>query len=417
MSTLLLTLPTAHAGPTADYSYTLTSDGQTALQHASSPAALLPAATGPGAEVVAVVPVQLLSWQQVQLPPGLPLQVGGPSPRLRAALEGLLEDRLLDDPSHLHFALQPSPQAGTALWVAVCPKAWLAGHLQALEAAGRPVSRVVPAFAPAALGAETTPQLFALGTPETALLVLAPAGVDQGVLALPLGPSALALANAQGLPLADLVVYAEPAVAAQAEQLLGRPVALTTPSTLAMQAARSEWDLAQFDLASSGRSRALRRAGSTAQRLLHGPAWRAARWGAGALVAAHLLGVNLWAWQEEKALAAKQAAVRTTLTQTFPHIQVVVDAPVQMQREVAQLRQANGSTSARDLEAMLAAAGTALPPGQQPSTLVYTPGELRLGGLNLSPDLLESLQSRLQASGYQTRSEDGNLLLRTGATP
>src|SRR3989344_5303385 len=127
-----------------------------------------------------------------------------------------------------------------------------------------------------------------------------------------------------------------------------------------------------------GRTRALRKAGSLASALLNAPQWRAARWGAALLVVAHLVGLNAWAWQERKALAAKQAAVRSTLTQTFPKVQVVVDAPVQMERELAQLRQAAGAVSARDLEPLLAAAGATLPSGRQPTGIEYAPGELRL---------------------------------------
>ena len=46
---------------------------------------------------MAVVPARALSWQRVQLPPGLALGAGQQTPRLRSVLEGLLEDRLLDD--------------------------------------------------------------------------------------------------------------------------------------------------------------------------------------------------------------------------------------------------------------------------------------------------------------------------------
>ena len=93
---------------------------------------------------------------------------------------------------------------------------------------------------------------------------------------------------------------------------------------------------------STGRTRALRKAGSAASAFLYAPQWRAARWGVGLLAAAHLVGLNAWAWQERDALAAKQAGVRNALTQTFPKVQVVVDAPVQMERELAVLRQAAG---------------------------------------------------------------------------
>ena len=137
MSSLILTLPLTPPGITTTYSYALTSDGHTAAAHAHAAAGLLPEPSRPGGEVVAVVPLAALSWQRVQLPPGIPL---GPTsrPRLRSILEGLLEDRLLDDPAQLHFALQPGARAGSPVWVAVCDRSWLRDHLQALEAAGRP---------------------------------------------------------------------------------------------------------------------------------------------------------------------------------------------------------------------------------------------------------------------------------------
>ena len=423
MSTLILLLPPARPGAATEYSYTLTADGHTALQHATAAAALLPEPSRPGGEVVAVVPARALSWQRVQLPAGLPLGAGQQTPRLRAVLEGLLEDRVLDDAAQLHFALQPGAQAGAPLWVAVCDRAWLREHLQALEAAGRRVARVVPEFAPGPT-ASGRPELCALGTPEDACVVLTGQGADLGVAVLPLSHMALALARA-GAPVAadadddTLTVRAEPSVAALAERTLGGRVDLHTASQRALDAARGDWDLAQFDLASTGRTRALRKLGSLTSALLYAPQWRAARWGAALLVVAHLVGLNAWAWQERKALAAKQAAVRSALTTTFPKVLVVVDAPVQMERELAQLRQTAGAVSARDMEPLLAAAGAALPPGRQPTGIEYTPGELRLRGVALQPDEEPALSARLQAAGYRARLDDGSLLLRPaeGATP
>lgn len=423
MSTLILFLPPARPGAATEYSYTLTADGHTALQHATAAAALLPEPSRPGGEVVAVVPARALSWQRVQLPAGLPLGAGQQTPRLRAVLEGLLEDRVLDDAAQLHFALQPGAQAGAPLWVAVCDRAWLREHLQALEAAGRRVARVVPEFAPGPT-ASGRPELCALGTPEDACVVLTGQGADLGVAVLPLSHMALALARA-GAPVAadadddTLTVRAEPSVAALAERTLGGRVDLHTASQRALDAARGDWDLAQFDLASTGRTRALRKLGSLASALLYAPQWRAARWGAALLVVAHLVGLNAWAWQERKALAAKQTAVRSALTTTFPKVLVVVDAPVQMERELAQLRQTAGAVSARDMEPLLAAAGAALPPGRQPTGIEYTPGELRLRGVALQPDEEPALSARLQAAGYRARLDDGSLLLRPaeGATP
>jgi len=424
MSTLILFLPLAPRGPATEYSYTLTADGHTALAQASATATLLPEPSRPGGEVVAVVPAQALSWQRVQLPLGVPLGTGPQTARLRSVLEGLLEDQLLDEPAQLHFALQPGARAGEPVWVAVCDRHWLREALQALEAAGRRVTRVVPEFAPGPT-ASGPPELFALGTPEEAHLVLCGHGPDQGVAVLPLTPMALTLART-GLPAAEagedqaLMVRAEPAVAALAERTLGQHgqrIALHTTSQRALDAARGDWDLAQFDLSSTSSTRALRKVGSALSAALYAPQWRAARWGAGVLVVAHLVGLNAWAWQERQALTPKQASVRNTLTQTFPKVQVVVDAPVQMERELAQLRQAAGSVSARDLEPMLAAAGAALPDGRLPSSIEYTPGELRLRGVTLAPDEESVVSGRLQAAGYRARMDDGSLLLRTEVSP
>ena len=226
---------------------------------------LLPAA-GRGVEVVAVVPARALSWQRVQLPQGVPLGAGQQTPRLRSVLEGLLEDQLLDDPAQLHFALEPGARAGEPVWVAVCDRAWLREHLQALEAAGRRVARVVPEFAPGPT-ASGQPELCALGTPEEAYVVLTGHGAEQGVAVLPLTPMALTLART-GLPAADagddqaLMVRAEPAVAALAERTLGQQgqrIALHTTSQRALDAARGDWDLAQFDLSSTSSTRAPQR--------------------------------------------------------------------------------------------------------------------------------------------------------------
>lgn len=422
MSTLILSLPPARPGPATEYSYTLTADGHSALRHATAPAALLPEPTRPGGEVVAVVPARALSWQRVQIPAGVPLGAGQHTPRLRSVLEGLLEDRLLDDATQLHFALEPAPQSGAPVWVAVCDRTWLHEHLQALEAAGRRVARVVPEFAPGPT-ASGAPELCALGTPEDAFVVLTGQGPEWGVAVLPLTPMALSLARAGGAAAGAthnddaLTVRAEPAVAALTERTLGQRATLYTTPQRALDAARGNWDLAQFDLASTSGTRALRKAGNALSTWLSAPQWRAARWGACLLVVAHLVGINAWAWQERQALAAKQASVRAALTQTFPKVQVVVDAPVQMERELAQLRQAAGSVSARDLEPLLAAAGAALPDGRLPASIEYTPGELRLRGVTLAPDEEGVMLDRLRAAGYRARMDDGSLLVRTEGNP
>ncbi|XAH22700.1 type II secretion system protein GspL [Xylophilus sp. GW821-FHT01B05] len=403
MSTLIVSLP-AHAGA-AELPYVLTGDGHTALRHGSAAPALLPS-PGRAGEVVAVVPVRALSWQRVELPRGV--RANGPAPRVRAVLEGLLEERLLDDPQSLHFALAPGAHAGTPAWVAVCDRAWLHGALQALEAAGRPASRIVPEFAPEA----TQPVLHALGTPEDPLLVALGRSADDAMLALPLSAASLALTTPP--PEADaapLPILAEPAVAALAEQLAGRPVQLHTSTARWLAAARSPWDLAQFDLASSGRRRVTKRAGALLGELLRAPQWRAARWGTGLLVAAQLVGLNAWAWKERSALDTRQASLNAVLTQTFPSVRVVVDAPIQMERELALLRQATGTASG-GFEALLAAIGTALPADHSPRGLEFAGDELRLRGLDLAAAESAAFTDRLRSLGIATRSDGEVLVLK-----
>ena len=57
-------------------------------------------------------------------------------------------------------------------------------------------------------------------------------------------------------------------------------------------------------------TRALRKVGSALSAALYAPQ-RAARWGAGVLVAVHLVGLNAWAWQERRKLTVNRIACAT----------------------------------------------------------------------------------------------------------
>ncbi|WP_295852779.1 GspL/Epsl periplasmic domain-containing protein, partial [uncultured Xylophilus sp.] len=145
--------------------------------------------------------------------------------------------------------------------------------------------------------------------------------------------------------------------------------------------------------------------------------WRAARWGAGLLVGAQLVGLNAWAWKEKTALDRQEAAVRGLLTATFPTVRVVVDAPVQMERELAQLRQSTGAAGSGDLETLLAAAAAVLPPGRAATALDYSAGEARLRGLNLSADEAAQAATALQPQGIAARIDGDALALRPAGAP
>lgn len=402
MSSLIFLLPNTPVSSATEFAYLLTPDGRTVGDHAIAPAALLPRPSGAGGEVVAIVPASALSWHQVELPKG----VSAASPRLRAVLEGLLEDRLLDEPDSLHFAVQPQARAGGPVWVAVCNRQWLRDAVHALEAVERPISRIVPEFTP-----EEPASLHAIGDPDNATLVVT--GSD-GVLALPLAAPALAMLPS--LPQGARLV-AEPAVAALAEQLLQHPVELQQAPQRWLRAAQSGWDLAQAEFASSNRARAVKRLGAVWLDVLRSPQWRPARWGAVLLVAANLLGLNAWAWKESSSLDAKREAIRRVLTITFPQVKVVVDAPVQMEKELVLLRQTAGATSDRDLEAMLGAVATVAPPQRTLTAIEYTGGELRVKGVASSAEEARVLSDSLRSRGYGAELRGDALVVTVRKAP
>lgn len=412
MSTLIVYLTPPAEGAATEYPYVLTSDGQGVSAQGQASAALLP--TTDGGEVVAVVGVRALSWQSVELPKGsVAARAGNATPRLRALLEGLLEERLLDEPTDLHFALAPQPRSELPLWVAVTERAWLKAALLDLEAAGRAAARIVPEFAPTA---QASGAWQVLGTAAQPWLVRASA---LGVSALPLDAGSVALALHSVAAQADAapVLLAEPAVAALAEAAFKRPAQLEQSAQRWLQAVRSDWDLAQFDLTSSSGARTFKKLAQAWQALLHAPQWRALRWGAVLLVAVQLLGLNLWAWQTQSALQAQRAAVSAVLTQTFPGVRVVVDAPAQMERELALLRQATGAPSRGDLESMLATTATVLPARRSVSGIEFIAGEARLKGLQLNSSEEAKVSVGLQREGLRSRIEADALVLQAEVRP
>jgi general secretion pathway protein L len=409
MATLILTLPRTglQAGSVVDY--VLSPDGLAVGTASSAPLALLPSAgTGRVTETLLLVDAAQLSWHRVQLPKG----AAGNSSRLRAVLEGLLEDQLLDDPATLHFALAPGASKDASTWVAVCDKAWLRSSLQTLEAAGIAVARIVPELVPGALAdAEqgNSPagvgSLYAIDNAGQPLLLHASAS---GVMPWPLQASTVALLQwPQDAPL-----RAEPAIAALAEQLFGRSVQLQTRAERALAACQGDWDLAQLDLVNNQRSRSLKRMGSAARTLLQAPRWRAARWSLLALIAVNLLGLNVRAGAERAALQAQRKAIDTVLTGTFPATQVVVDAPVQMQRAVAALQQSTGALGMRDFETLLGAWAHAAPTAPAPSGIDFANGELHLHGLALAGPALAEATQALKAQGYTLIATGTDLTLR-----
>lgn len=417
------------AGPTALFDWATSSNGQQITGHGQCAAALLPRDD----DMVLVLPPRSVSWHRVSLP-----KVA--QARLRAALDGLLEDRLLTDTSDLHFALEPGGRSGQTVWVAACDRVWLRGWLQVLESANHPVGRIAPALWPLvpAEAPGATPgasRSFGLDVPssvhwaynENGQVWLGSAGL-LGVSCTPVRETPMGNGTAADMVVTALmppandapgapgefdVWLADPSVAQQAEQVLQQRFELVAQPAWLLRCAQSDWNLAQFDLSLTAGARRSQRLKRSFRQWRNAPAWRPARWGFAALVGVQLVGLNAAAWHERSTLNDKQQAIVQTLQKSFPQVTVVLDAPVQMQREVARLQAASGALSAGDLETLLAAidqaaAGNAL----TPSAIAYNAGEGRFSGWRGSEEQLRALQQTLEQSGWRARFDGSELALR-----
>jgi general secretion pathway protein L len=405
MKTLLLQLPLRAPEPQAAYgvAWLDTADADAKVSPSNSPLGLLPRPERQ-TEVVAMVPATALSWHRVKLPAGL----GRSGPRLQAALAGLLEEQLLQDPAQLHLALAPGWTAGAPAWVAACDKAWLHAHLDALDSTGLQVQRIVPELAPPATG-----QLWhALGDETSGQLWCCSA--SQGVNGWP-------LALATQLPAAwlqETAVQAEPALARWVQTRLNATPQLVDTASHWARSLDSGWNLVQFELQQRLRSRkgqGLRRA---LDHMRRAPSWRAARWGLWALLAGQLLGLNAWAWKTRQQWDAQQAQWTQILQESFPKVTVVVDAPLQMAREVARLRQGSGQLGAQDFEAQLHALGTAWPAGTAtPTEWGYQDAQLQWPAPTAwTPTQQDAFEQSLHRQGYRLQRSASHWRLQASET-
>jgi general secretion pathway protein L len=368
-----------------EFVYAASSDGLVLQAQGQSPAALLPKADN----VIAVVSDTDVSWHRVTLPKA-------PAARLRAALAGVLEEAVLDDIATTHFAIAPGASAGQQTWVAALNRPWLRAQLATLEKAGVFVDRVVPSAwpddPPSGHFAET-------GEPHN--------GSAQGVTLTWSHPDGVATLRLHG-GLARAVIpfpapagtrwSATPGAASAAEQWLGTTVNVMPPSQRLLQAARTLWNLRQFDLAR--RSRGIRALRDGVRKMLS-PAWRPVRVGAVALVLAQIVGLNLWAWHQQSVMNGKKQAMVSLVQTTFPQVRAVLDAPLQMQREVQALRALAGKPNDTDFEPMLQAAATAWPAEQPPvDRMRYEPGKLSLAASTWPQAQIDEFRARLRPAGW-----------------
>lgn len=417
MSTLIIQLPAherlssdpASAGavhaPAAttqtEYHYVLTANGHTAHHQGKATAADLPRAE----IVVAVTAPTDLSWHRLPLPKA-------PSARLRQALGGLLEEHLLDDPEDLHLAVAPNAKAGEPTWIAACHHTWLTGHLMALEKARLRITRLVPGVWPDEPPTGYFHELHETGGSEheRGAEYMLTWSTSDGVATWPLAGGMARRLLPDPLP-PGTRFFATPASAAPAERWLGGVVQGQMPAEHLLQAARSMWNLLQFELTPN--SKGFQAVTDQWQQFLS-PQWRPVRIGLACLVLAQVAGLNMWAWHQSHELKLKRAEMLTVLRAAHPQLQVILDAPVQMKRETENLRAASGQPGENDLEALMMAAANAWSGTAPAKGLLYDGTRLTLTPpAQWGPTDIDQFRNRLRTSGYSAEAgTDGQVILR-----
>lgn len=413
MPTLCVHLPLDAPSPGVLLDYALSTDG-THVQDQGNLAWSQWAALAPNVrEAVIVLPMSALSWHRLVLPPGsLPKAwtTSQASSRLRAILDGLLEERLLDEPTSMHLALQPAPVSAKPVWVVACNRSWLASWLEAFSGVGLSVKRIVPALTPEQLEGNC----YALGDADDAQLTFladaSPSGAS--ILTCAVGSSALALLGPPASRQARQLI-AEPGASARAEEFLGQPAVLQQRGQRLVDALASDWDLAQFEIGATLGHRQLAGLRRVASQWLHGPQWRLARWSLLALVLVNLFGLNAWAIHLQSSWKQQSEQITVILKQTFPDVAVVVDAPVQMERSLALLQRSRGVVAGIALETLLSQFAARAPKGYQIEAIDFAAGELKLTAAELSQERRQILIRELGADRIQARWQGGQWLLQS----
>jgi general secretion pathway protein L len=406
MSTLVILLPSrprlaagadALPGPresSAELLYVLTPDGLNITRQGRAKAALLPKADS----AVVVLADSDVSWHRIPLPKA-------PTARLRAAISGVLEEQILDDAEAVHFALAPGLTGGHTGWVAAVDKAWLKAELSALDKAGQQVERAVPMSWPEDMPLGHFSAAFGDDAAAPMQLTWSDA---KGVMCLGVN-GALAKQMLPQWTSQPARWTAHPAVAAPAERWLGGSVTVLSDEQRLLRAMRSLWNLLQFDIAPKHRGTVVLR---DALRRFRSRGWRPVRWGLAALLALQVLGLNLWAWHQERQIAAKRSALVALLQKAHPQVRAVLDAPAQMQRETDLLRAAAGRAGDGDLETLLGAAAAAWPDGQAPlQTLKFSDGRLTFAAVGWTDQQVAAFRGQLGAGGWTVAQEGSALTL------
>jgi len=178
-----------------------------------------------------------------------------------------------------------------------------------------------------------------------------------------------------------------------------------------LAAAQSPWNLAQLELNASSGGRLLKQVSVFWQQLLRGPQWRPVRWGLISLLVVQIVALNASAWQRRAQLANQRASIQAVLQQTFPEVQLVINAPLQMQRALDDLARARGAGAEVDLGKVVAVVSALAPKDLVLTGIDLSGRQVRLRGQGLNDALIQAMQPALDGQGLHANLRDGLMLI------
>ncbi|MBN8474429.1 type II secretion system protein GspL [Sulfuritalea sp.] len=341
-------------------------------------------------ECEAVVTADQVSWLSISLPE----KMGRDASRIIAYA---LEDKLIQPPETMHIVL--SKEAGSAIAIG---RARLGEITEAVRAAGRKLDRL---FVDMQLAAPADGEWIICRYGESTFLRMG----SQSGLAIdwpgtaPPEALAIAVARAHGKLPTRLVVRLPAGKAATIDgwaSVLSLPVVAGISFDPLAASTVGANNLLTGQFAPTGAS-------DTAGRRS-----RVALIALAALALGHtMLSLADWAWLAYRASVLREESV-AIYRQTFPDNKTpLLDARVQMQREVDSVLRLRGRVGSGDMLAMLATISEELPAGVQPRHILFDRSVLELVAM-LPEGAALGMASRLRACGYDM---DATVLRRDSA--
>lgn len=383
---LRLYLPREWPGEEAGCSWTLLARDFRVIGRGSGIPSEWPAAD----ECEAVVTADQVSWLSISLPE----KMGRDASRIIAYA---LEDKLIQPPETMHIVL--SKEAGSAIAIG---KARLGEITEAVRAAGRKLDRL---FVDMQLSAPADGEWSICRYGESTFLRMG----SQSGLAIDWSGTAppealtIAVARTHGKLPTRLVVRLPAGKAATIDgwaSVLGLPVVAGTSFDPLSASTEGANNLLTGQFAPSGASDAPGRPSRLALIAL------------AALALGHtMLSLADWAWLAYRASVLREESV-AIYRQTFPENKApLLDARVQMQREVDSALRLRGRVGSGDMLAMLATISGELPAGIQARRILFDRSVLELVAV-LPEGAAPGMASRLRARGYDM---DATVLRRDSA--